>query len=102
MSFCPFPLFNSRNVTTEFQSYQQPGDIKIVNGEAAELGQFPYQVLWAFGNSFCGGSIYNKSTIITSAHCCTIYEYILDGMRGEFVNKNKKATSTNITEGASV
>jgi secreted trypsin-like serine protease len=73
-----------------------------VNGEAAELGQFPYQVLWAFGNSFCGGSIYNKSTIITSAHCCTIYEYILDGMRGEFVNKNKKATSTNITEGASV
>ena len=39
------------------------------------LGQFPYQVLWAFeGNVLCGGSIYNKSTIITAAHCCKVFE----------------------------
>ena len=51
------------------------GDIKIVNGEDAVLGQFPYQVLWAYeGNVLCGGSIYNKSTIITAAHCCKVFE----------------------------
>ena len=51
------------------------GDFKIVNGEDAVLSQFPYQVLWAFeGNVLCGGSIYNKSTIITAAHCCKVFE----------------------------
>ena len=51
------------------------GHIKIVGGEDAELGQFPHQVLWAYnGNVFCGGSIYNTSTIITAAHCCKVFE----------------------------
>ena len=47
------------------------------------LGQFPNQVLWAtpiwlgsYSNRtvFCGGSIYNTSTIITAAHCCIWFE----------------------------
>ena len=49
-------------------------DDRIVHGKDAKLGQFPHQVLWAntasYGMVFCGGSIYNKSTIITAAHCC--------------------------------
>ena len=48
-------------------------DDRIVNGKDAELGQFPHQVLWArdaYASVFCGGSIYNKSTIITAASCC--------------------------------
>ena len=50
-------------------------DIKIVGGEDAVLGQFPHQVLWAYnGNVFCGGSIYNESTIITAAHCCKVFD----------------------------
>ena len=59
----------------QFSNGNPTGDIKIVNGEDAVLGQFPYQVLWAFeGNVLCGGSIYNKSTIITAAHCCKVFE----------------------------
>ena len=51
------------------------GDDKIVGGEDAVLGQFPHQVLWTrYGSVMCGGSIYNKSTIITAAHCCKPYE----------------------------
>ena len=53
---------------------------KIVNGEDAVLGQFPYQVLWAMesnGDFYvnCGGSIYNKSTIITAGHCCLHFDH---------------------------
>ena len=60
-----------------FSSGNPTWDIKIVGGEDAVLGQFPQQVLWAYnGNVFCGGSIYNESTIITAAHCC---EAIDDG-----------------------
>ena len=55
---------------------------RIVNGEDAVLGQFPYQVLWAIAHRdsvddfyvHCGGSIYNKSTIITAAHCCAHFD----------------------------
>ena len=53
---------------------------KIVNGEEAVLGQFPYQVLWAMESDGafyvnCGGSIYNKSTIITAGHCCVHFDH---------------------------
>ena len=63
--------------------YQSDGrtidNIKIVNGEDAVQGQFPYQVLWAIESHEyyfvdCGGSIYNESTIITAAHCCKGFE----------------------------
>ena len=50
-------------------------DDKIVNGQDATQGQFPYQVSWCFDNdvycfNFCGGSIFTETTIITAAHCC--------------------------------
>ena len=53
---------------------------RIVNGEDAVLGQFPYQVLWAMESNGafyvnCGGSIYNKSTIITAGHCCVHFDH---------------------------
>ena len=50
---------------------------RIFNGKNATQGQFPYQVSWqmcfdSIGRClhFCGGSIFNKTTIITAAHCC--------------------------------
>ena len=55
----------------QFSNGNPTNDDRIVNGEDAELGQFPHQVLWTYdGRVMCGGSIYNKSTIITAAHCC--------------------------------
>ena len=58
---------------------------RIFNGKNATQGQFPYQVSWlkckhSYGDyggyynsycfNFCGGSIFNKTTIITAGHCC--------------------------------
>ena len=48
---------------------------RIVGGQSAFQGQFPYQVSWCVGDLlfcqiFCGGSIYDETTIITAAHCC--------------------------------
>jgi len=48
---------------------------RIVGGQDAVVGQFPWQVLWT--NDFmvyCGGTIFNESTIITAAHCCKGYD----------------------------
>ena len=53
------------------------GEVRIVGGEDAVLGQFPHQVLWAHsidGYGICGGSIYNEVTIITAAHCCKYFD----------------------------
>ncbi|EDS29528.1 serine protease [Culex quinquefasciatus] len=48
-------------------------DHRIVNGEEAVPGQFPYQVFLlsrgAEGNGSCGGSILNSNSILTAAHC---------------------------------
>ena len=55
----------------QFSNANQTGDDRIVNGEDAVPGQFPYQALLEFfGIGVCGGSIYNEYTIITAAHCC--------------------------------
>ena len=58
---------------------------RIINGKNATQGQFPYQVSWGFDYfesfeyiklrvNFCGGSIIDKTTIITAAHCCESIE----------------------------
>lgn len=47
---------------------------RIVGGELATLGQFPYQVAIYFLDNenktfICGGSIINQEWILTAAHC---------------------------------
>jgi len=47
------------------------GTDRIVNGEDAIQGQFPYQVLWNIdGTVYCGGTIYKPGIVISAAHCC--------------------------------
>lgn len=44
--------------------------IKIVGGNAAEAGEFPFIVsLQRRGNHFCGGTLLNENTVLTAAHC---------------------------------
>jgi len=46
---------------------------RIVGGDEATPGQFPYQVALMIessqGTFFCGGSLLNKDTVMTAAHC---------------------------------
>jgi len=47
-----------------------PGGGKIVGGEDAQVGQFPYQIslLWS-GSHICGGSVIGPNLVVTAAHC---------------------------------
>jgi len=54
---------------------QQTGIGRIVGGELAADGEFPFQVslrsIGALGAThFCGGSIISDTWIVTAAHCC--------------------------------
>merc|ERR1712029_371691 len=54
---------------------QQVGIGRIVGGEEAQDGEFPFQVslrtIGALGSThFCGGSIISDSWIVTASHCC--------------------------------
>ncbi|CAG0885429.1 unnamed protein product [Cyprideis torosa] len=50
----------------EFPSF----DFKIINGDDAELGQFPWQVSLQVGSRHnCGGSILSADRVATAAHC---------------------------------
>ena len=62
----------------QFSNGNPTGEVRIVGGEDAVLGQFPHQVLWTHSINgiygVCGGSIYNEVTIITAAHCCKYFD----------------------------
>lgn len=48
---------------------------RIVDGERASLGEFPWMVsLYYKGKFRCGASILNKNTVLTAAHCVNGYK----------------------------
>ncbi|XP_040571316.1 trypsin-1 [Lepeophtheirus salmonis] len=52
------------------------GDGKIVGGNAVKPNSIPYQISFQLksGFHFCGGSIIDKDTVLTAAHCCQNFE----------------------------
>merc|ERR1712035_202570 len=64
-----------RHIIVPLPLSQQVGQGRIVGGEEAADGEFPWQVslrsIGALGAThFCGGSIINENWILTAAHCC--------------------------------
>lgn len=52
------------------QTTTSGGQEKIVGGEAASEGEFPYIVsLSQYGSHFCGGALLNAETVVTAGHC---------------------------------
>jgi hypothetical protein len=49
---------------------QDTTEHRIIGGEAAEQGEFPFYVKWlGEDGGFCGGSIIDEDIILTAAHC---------------------------------
>ncbi|XP_033231390.1 transmembrane protease serine 11B-like protein [Belonocnema kinseyi] len=66
-SFCYiFILALSRDEVTKSNALTP----RIINGQYAQLGEFPYQVSLQYNNQrHCGGSILNPKYVLTAAHC---------------------------------
>merc|ERR1719510_580969 len=45
---------------------------KIVGGQEADEGEYPWQVSWrrSSGSHSCGGSIMNENWVLSAGHCC--------------------------------
>lgn len=47
----------------------QTPERRIIGGEGARYGEFPYQVHIKIAKHQCGGALVDKQSIVTAAHC---------------------------------
>ncbi|XP_062140459.1 trypsin alpha-3-like [Drosophila sulfurigaster albostrigata] len=65
-----FFILGSLLASTVFHSNLPMLDERIVGGETTNIREFPHQISMRYrGNHRCGGSIYDRNTIVSAAHC---------------------------------
>lgn len=47
----------------------QTPERRIIGGEGARYGEFPYQVHIKIAKHQCGGALVDRQSIVTAAHC---------------------------------
>lgn len=63
-------LLNATGSLSQSACGQAPFNTKIVGGDTAVTGSWPWQVSIQYGGShFCGGSLINSNWILSAAHC---------------------------------
>ncbi|XP_053674020.1 collagenase-like [Anopheles nili] len=91
LSAVPVPRHQAPSTTRELLA-------KIVNGQMAHQGQFPWQVSIraALGRSVtvCGGSLIDAQWILTAAHCANDYNVFQIGLGSVHLNMARLTMST--------
>ncbi len=64
--------------TNMFQNKTNPKIARIVGGQNAKLGEFPWSVLLVYGSAKCGGSLITLQHVLTAAHCIARCEKCTD------------------------
>ncbi|XP_064471750.1 testisin-like isoform X2 [Ornithodoros turicata] len=61
---------------------------RIVGGNEAEFGQFPWQAFIQVAGSRCGGTLVSRQHVVTAGHCVAKYQYTPSSIRvtlGDYV-----------------
>lgn len=80
-------------ITAMYQIYGKSSYGRIVGGEVATRGQFPYQcamyISASGGTFFCGCSIISSRTILTAAHCVDQAKSVQVILAAQNINQNE-------------
>ncbi|XP_060525667.1 thrombin-like enzyme elegaxobin-2 isoform X2 [Cylas formicarius] len=77
---------NWKHLPTKDCGKAPPTD-RIIGGEKAELGQFPWMVLVRFNKAYCGGTLLNKYYALTAAHCTNATVDSIKAILGTIFNR---------------